>query len=101
MAAERDIARVRRFNRLVTLQVGALQDRYLGRRPLGESRVLFEIGREGATPRELRARLGLDSGYLSRLIHGLARAGLVETAESPADRRTKRLRLTALGEREV
>ena len=44
MIGEQDIARVRSFNRLVTRQVGALNDRYLGRRPLGESRVLFEIG---------------------------------------------------------
>jgi DNA-binding MarR family transcriptional regulator/N-acetylglutamate synthase-like GNAT family acetyltransferase len=97
MVREEDIAVVRSFNRLVTRQVGALNDRYLGRRPLGESRVLFEIGPEGATPRDVRARLGLDSGYLSRMIRSLQRDGLVETAPNPADRRTKRLRLTRAG----
>ena len=58
---------MRRFNRLVTRQLGVLNDRYLGHRPLGEGRALFEIGEDGATPRDLRARPGLDSGYVSRL----------------------------------
>jgi len=101
MSAADDIAHVRAFNRLVTRQVGALQDRYLGHRPLGESRVLFEIGERGATPRDVRARLGLDSGYVSRMIGALRRDGLVETAPEPADRRTKRLRLTAAGRAEM
>jgi DNA-binding MarR family transcriptional regulator/predicted N-acetyltransferase YhbS len=96
-----DIARVRRFNRFVTQQVGALNDRYLGHRPLGESRVLFEIGAGGVTPRDLRARLGLDSGYVSRLIGSLRRDGLVEERPDPADRRTKRLCLTAAGRAEM
>jgi DNA-binding MarR family transcriptional regulator len=96
-----DIARVRSFNRLVTSQVGALEDRYLGHRPLGESRVLFEIGTDGATPRDLRARLGLDSGYLSRMIAALQRDGLVSAEPDPADRRTKRLRVTAAGRAEM
>ena len=101
MIAESDIALVRRFNRLVTRQVGALNDRYLGHRPLGESRVLFEIGLGGATPRDVRARLGLDSGYLSRMIRSLERGGLVEQEPDPADRRTKRLSLTRAGRAEL
>src|SRR5919108_5840270 len=101
MVSQQDIALVRSFNRLVTRQVGALNDRYLGRRPLGESRVLFEIGRDGATPRDVRARLGLDSGYLSRMIRSLQRDGLVKTTPNPADRRTKRLRLSAAGRSEM
>jgi DNA-binding MarR family transcriptional regulator/N-acetylglutamate synthase-like GNAT family acetyltransferase len=101
MMTERDIAMVRSFNRLVTRQVGALNDRYLGHRPLGESRVLFEIGAGGATPRDVRARLGLDSGYLSRMIAALERDGLVETDPMPGDRRTRRLRLTAEGRAEM
>ena len=84
----------------MTRQVGALNDRYLGHRPLGESRVLFEIGTQGATPRDIRARLGLDSGYVARLLRALERDGLV--AEQPgADRRTKRLTLTAAGRAEM
>jgi DNA-binding MarR family transcriptional regulator/N-acetylglutamate synthase-like GNAT family acetyltransferase len=91
---------IRSFNRLVTRQIGALNDRYLGHRPLGESRVLFEIGTQGATPRDIRARLGLDSGYLARMLRALERDGLV-TAEPGTDRRTKRLALTAKGRAEM
>src|SRR3954470_14268335 len=101
MIAEQEIARVRSFNRLVTRQVGALSDRYLGRLPLGEARVLFEIGSAGsATPRDVRARLGLDSGYLSRVLGSLKRHGFVEETPDPRDRRTKRLRRTAAGRAE-
>ncbi len=101
MSGQADIALVRSFNRLVTRQVGALNDRYLGRRPLGELRVLFEIGLDGATPRDVRARLGLDSGYVSRMVHALEGDGLVDQRPDPADRRTKRLTLTAAGRAEL
>jgi DNA-binding MarR family transcriptional regulator/N-acetylglutamate synthase-like GNAT family acetyltransferase len=96
-----EIARVRSFNRLVTRQAGVVGDRFLGRRPFGEYRVLFEIGLDGATPRDLRARLGLDSGYLSRMLAALRRDGLVEARAHPADRRTKRLALTRAGRAEL
>jgi len=95
------VDQVRRFNRTVTERVGALNDRYLGRRPLGESRVLFEIGEEGATPRDVRARLGLDSGYLARLIRALRRDDLLDERPDPADRRTKLLTLTPKGRAEL
>ena len=66
------VAQVRRFNRTVTQRVGALQDEFLGRgRSLGASRVLWEIGPDGRDVRALRAALGLDSGYLSRLLRSL------------------------------
>ena len=95
------IRRVRRFNRTVTERVGALDDRFLGRpRPLGASRLLWEIGAEGAELRVLRARLGLDSGYLSRLLRGLERQRLVAVEESRDDARVRRARLTATGRRE-
>jgi DNA-binding MarR family transcriptional regulator len=81
--------------------VGALNSRYLGRRPLGELRVLYEIGLRGATPRDLRARLGLDSGYVSRILRALERDGLVEQAPKPGDRRTKQLTLTRAGRAEL
>ncbi len=97
------IATVRRFNRLVTQRVGALEEHFLGRgRPLGQSRVLFEIGREGgADLRDLRALLGLDSGYLSRLVQALAEEGLVEVEPAPGDERVRRARLTPAGRAEV
>ncbi len=100
--APEHIAQVRRFNRLVTQRAGALDDHFLGRdRPLGESRVLYEIGSRGADLRELRARLGLDSGYLSRLVQSLAAAGLVKVSAGPEDERVRRARLTAAGLAEV
>jgi DNA-binding MarR family transcriptional regulator/GNAT superfamily N-acetyltransferase len=99
--SEAMVADVRRFNRTVTAQVGALSDRYLGRdRPLGEARLLWEIGPEGCELRALRARLELDSGYLSRLVRSLEAAGLVAVAPSEADRRTRVARLTAAGRAE-
>jgi len=53
---------VRRFNRVVTQRAGALDDAFLARgRPLGQARVLWEIGPEGTDIRTLRNRLGLDS----------------------------------------
>src|SRR3954453_11146936 len=92
------VAQVRRFNRTVTARVGALNDHFLGReRPLGEARLLWEIGPDGCEVRLLRARLGLDSGYVSRLLRGLEEAGLVEVAERDGDRRIRVARLTEAG----
>jgi DNA-binding MarR family transcriptional regulator/GNAT superfamily N-acetyltransferase len=97
-----EIARVRRFNRLVTLRAGALNDHFLGRaRPLGASRVLYEIGSAGADLRGLRRRLGLDAGYASRLVASLEREGLVRVEQAGGDRRVRTARLTAAGRREV
>lgn len=94
------IAEVRRFTRLVTQRVGALNDHYLARdRPLGEARLLWEIN-EGADVRDLRARLDLDSGYVSRLLRSLESAGLVTVQASEQDRRVRIARLTARGRAE-
>jgi DNA-binding MarR family transcriptional regulator/GNAT superfamily N-acetyltransferase len=95
------IERVRRFNRVVTQRVGALDDRFLARdRPLGEARLLWEIGAGGSDLRSLRARLGLDSGYLSRLLRSLERAGLVAVRPGAVDRRVREARLTPAGSAE-
>ena len=89
------IATVRAFNRIVTETVGALNETYLARgRSLGASRLLWEIGERGADVRELRARLGLDSGYLSRLLRGLESEGLVVVAGANRDARVRRVTLT-------
>ncbi len=95
------VDQVRRFNRVVTERVGALNDHFLGReRPLGEARLLWEIGLDGCEVRLLRARLGLDSGYLSRLLRSLEAAGLVTVAADGGDRRIRVAQLTAAGRRE-
>lgn len=96
------VAQVRSFNRLVTERVGALNDHYLARdRSLGECRLLWEIGTNGRDVRELRARLDLDSGYVSRLLRSLERAGLVEVVARDDDRRVRAARLTPAGHAEV
>src|SRR5262245_10700947 len=95
------VAEVRRFHRLVTERVGALNDHYLARDlPLGQARVLWEIGEEGCDVRTLRSRLGLDSGYLSRLLRELEGAGLVAVGPSGRDRRVRTAHLTTGGVRE-
>lgn len=95
------VDQVRRFNRVVTERVGALNDRFLGRpRPLAEARLLWEVGIGGCEVRVLRSRLGLDSGYLSRLLHSLETARLVVVTTSDGDRRVRVVRPTAAGRRE-
>lgn len=109
-----EVATVRRFHRTVTQRVGARQDAYLGRgRPLGTARVLWEVGgggdagaadgTHGVRVRLLRERLGLDSGYLSRLLRRLEADGLVEVGVDPDDLRVRVVRLTPAGvtEREL
>lgn len=92
---------LRRFNRSYTQRIGVLDDSFLGSgRPVGAARLLFEIGPEGATVRSLRARLGLDSGYLSRLLRHLEDDGAVELTPDPADRRRRIVRLTDAGRTE-
>jgi len=95
------IEQVRSFNRAVTRRIGVLTDDYLGRgRPLAESRLLFEIGRGGAEVRELRARLSLDSGYLSRMLRSLEAQGIVRSQPASHDARVRKVMLTARGRRE-
>jgi DNA-binding MarR family transcriptional regulator/GNAT superfamily N-acetyltransferase len=95
---EAAVDQVRSFNRIVTERVGALNDHYLARdRPLGEARVLWEIGRAGCDVRTLRSRLGLDAGYLSRLLRSLEAAGLVSVDQSLDDKRVRTVRLTSAG----
>src|SRR3954447_14159693 len=95
------VAEVRRFNRSVGERIGVMRADFLGRhRPYGESRVLWEIGEDGSEVRALRARLGLDSGYLSRTLRSLEAAGLVEVDASSPDRRTRVAQLTRKGKRE-
>jgi DNA-binding MarR family transcriptional regulator/GNAT superfamily N-acetyltransferase len=91
---------VRDFNRYYTRRLGILTDRYLGQnRTLSEARLLFEIG-DRADVRDLRIRLGLDSGYLSRLLRSLEQQNLVRLHPHPADGRARIAQLTEAGARE-
>jgi DNA-binding MarR family transcriptional regulator/GNAT superfamily N-acetyltransferase len=95
------ISQARRFNRIVTQRVGALDDRFLARdRPLGAARLLWEIGADGRDVRSLRSQLDLDSGYLSRLLRSLEAAGLITVDRAEDDRRVRIARLTVAGSAE-
>jgi DNA-binding MarR family transcriptional regulator/GNAT superfamily N-acetyltransferase len=98
------VAVVRRFNRSYTQRIGVLDDSFLGMgMPLGQARLLFEIGvapetaQGPLTTQTLRERLGLDSGYLSRLLRRLEEEGLIEVIPDPGDRRRRQVSLTEAG----
>jgi DNA-binding MarR family transcriptional regulator/GNAT superfamily N-acetyltransferase len=96
------IPAVRSFYRALTLRVGVFTDSFLGRgRPLAQARLIFEIGKDGADVRELRSRLDLDSGYMSRLLRSVEAEGLVEVVALESDLRSRRARLTAAGLKEL
>lgn len=95
---ESDTSTLRRFNRSYTQRVGALEESFLGLGlPLGSARLLFEIGAHPDSVHALRARLDLDSGYVSRLLRSLERKGYVSVRPDPADRRRRLVELTDAG----
>ena len=96
---EQRVGAVRRFNRSYTRRIGVLQDGFL-RSPysLAEARVLYELAhRQKPTATEVAAELGLDHGYLSRILRGFCERGLAVKTASPNDRRQGLLALTAKG----
>jgi DNA-binding MarR family transcriptional regulator/GNAT superfamily N-acetyltransferase len=100
--AVEDVEAFGRFNRFYTRTIGVITDRYLGQaRPLGEARLLFEIGTRGANVRELRSRLDLDAGYLSRILRSLQDQRLVVVRPHPVDNRVRVAELTPAGRREL
>jgi DNA-binding MarR family transcriptional regulator/GNAT superfamily N-acetyltransferase len=92
-------AAVRRFNRFYTGQIGVLRKSYLNSDfSLAEARVLYELGsRQTPTASEIARDLGLDAGYLSRLLDGFAARGLITRKPSAADKRQVQLKLSARG----
>ncbi|GAA5154876.1 helix-turn-helix domain-containing GNAT family N-acetyltransferase [Nocardioides marinquilinus] len=104
---EHIVRTVRTFNRTYTQRIGALEESFLGLGlPLGAARIVFEVGTtggdgpdspDGARVGDLRDRLGLDSGHLSRQLRRLEADGLVAVAPDPRDRRARLVTLTASG----
>ena len=93
------ITTVRRFNRFYTRQIGALREGLLhSPYSLTESRILFELAQcDSLTASDLCRELGLDAGYLSRILARLEEAGLIDKVRSESDGRQRLLRLTPDG----
>jgi DNA-binding MarR family transcriptional regulator/GNAT superfamily N-acetyltransferase len=92
---------VRRFNRFYTKRIGMLHEGLLGSRySLTQVRVLYELAhRDSPTAAELSRELGVDAGYLSRILRGFRGRGLIGRTRSAADGRQSHLSLTARGRR--
>jgi DNA-binding MarR family transcriptional regulator/ribosomal protein S18 acetylase RimI-like enzyme len=93
------IAAVRAFNRFYTTRLGVLGQRLLDSPfSLSEARTLYELAtRENPSAKEIGTELGLDPGYLSRIVQKFEDDGLVRRKPSPVDRRQNQLKLTARG----
>src|ERR1700726_1080836 len=97
--ADDQISAVRAFNRFYTRKLGVL-DQQLLKSPfsLSEARVLYELApRENLLAKEIGIELGLDPGYLSRIIQNFDDRGLITRKPLPSDRRQHQLSLTARG----
>src|SRR5882672_8064139 len=97
--SEQEVAAVRAFNRFYTRKLGVLDQQLLKSPfPLSEARVLYELAhRQDATAKEIGIELGLDAGYLSRIVQKFCEDGLVTRKPLQSDRRQYRLGLTAKG----
>src|ERR671925_443019 len=94
------IADVRRFNRFFTRQIGVLREGLLhSPYSLTDARIIYELAhRDAVTAADLGRELGLDAGYLSRMVSRLEQQGLLDRLPSESDGRQRLLRLTLAGE---
>jgi DNA-binding MarR family transcriptional regulator/GNAT superfamily N-acetyltransferase len=94
----KQIDEIRRFNRAYTRRLGVLDESFLDTRfSLTEARVLHELSEGEKTASEIASQLGLDAGYLSRMLDRFSKAKLITRASSAEDRRTVLISLTRLG----
>src|SRR5467141_494925 len=93
------VSGVRHFNRFYTRKIGVLREGLLDSAlSLTEARVLYELaGRDGATASEVRGELGLDAGYLSRILRGFQKLGWLQRGAAKDDARRQPLSLTRSG----
>ena len=99
---DRRVEAIRRFNRFYTQRIGVLREGLL-QTPfsLTEVRVMYELAhREEPTATELSKELGLDAGYLSRILRDLSKRELIKKRPSKSDGRQTHLHLTRKGEKE-
>jgi DNA-binding MarR family transcriptional regulator/GNAT superfamily N-acetyltransferase len=98
-SVENQVGAIRHFNRFYTQQIGVLQKTMLDSPfSLSELRVLYELAhREAVTAAEICRELGLDAGYVSRMLRGFAKRGMLEKRTSSKDGRETLLGLTAAG----
>src|SRR6516165_7771469 len=95
-----EVAAIRGFNRFYTRKIGVVDGTASSPFSLAEARVLYELAhRERPTATDIRKELGLDAGYMSRILRGFERRKLVTRERSKADERQKFLSLTARGRR--
>jgi len=99
MDSTAQVQAIRGFNRFYTKQIGVLQQGWLGSPfSLAEARVLYELAHhEQPTATEIARELGLDAGYLSRMLRSLEQRGVVQRTRSNADGRRAHLSLTRSG----
>src|SRR4051794_15222906 len=92
------VAAIRAFNRFYTRRIGVVDEAASSPFTLAEARVLYELAhRHGSTATEIQNELGLDAGYMSRILRELERRKLLIRKRSDTDERQKALSLTANG----
>jgi len=99
-ALDRQVNAVRAFNRLYTRKIGVVDGMASSPFSLAEARVLYEVAhREKPTASNIRRELGLDAGYMSRILRSFERRKLIRRKQSKIDERQRFLSLTLKGQR--